>query len=116
MARRVEAYVNRFFAWCMKRDILKIDPTAGMSKVGVCKSRERVLNDEAKAGSAAEGTFGSIVRLLALTGARREEIAQLRWSEERTRPSLQCDDAAVATNGYSAISGAEQHRRDWFFL
>ena len=30
---------------------------------------------------AADGVYGSVVRMLALTGARREEIAQLRWSE-----------------------------------
>ena len=33
MARRVQAYVNRFFAWCIERDILKTDPTAGMARV-----------------------------------------------------------------------------------
>ena len=42
MARRVQAYVNRFFAWCIERDILKVDPTAGMARVGNGKSRERV--------------------------------------------------------------------------
>ncbi|MGC2409385.1 MAG: integrase arm-type DNA-binding domain-containing protein [Methyloceanibacter sp.] len=83
MARRVQTIVRRFFNWCIERDILKSDPTAGMPKVGNCKSRERVLNDDelAKVWRAAEGSFGSVVRLLALTGARREEIGQLRWSE-----------------------------------
>ena len=35
----------------------------------------------AKVWRAADGVYGSVVRMLALTGARREEIAQLRWSE-----------------------------------
>lgn len=30
---------------------------------------------------ATEGLFGAVTRLLILTGARREEITQLRWSE-----------------------------------
>ena len=30
MARRVQAYVRRFFRWCIERDILRTDPTAGM--------------------------------------------------------------------------------------
>jgi site-specific recombinase XerD len=34
MARRVQAYVRRFFRWCIERDILKVDPTAGMPRVG----------------------------------------------------------------------------------
>lgn len=83
MARRVQAYVRRFFRWCIERDILKTDPTAGMPRVGNGKSRDRVLTDDelAKVCRAAEGPFGSATRLLILTGARREEITQLRWSE-----------------------------------
>jgi integrase len=85
MARRVQAYVNRFFAWCIERDILKSDPTAGMPRVGNGKSRERVLCDQelAKvwAGADSIGLFGAVTRLLILTGARREEITQLKWSE-----------------------------------
>jgi len=85
MAYRVQANVNRFFAWCIERDILKVDPTAGMPRVGNGKSRDRVLcDDELKkvwAGAESIGLFGSVTRLLILTGARREEIAQLRWSE-----------------------------------
>ncbi len=83
MARRVQAYVRRFFRWCIERDILKVDPTAGMPRVGNGKSRERVLTDDEllKIWRAADGPYGGVVRMLALTGARREEIAQLRWSE-----------------------------------
>ena len=83
MARRVQAYVNRFFAWCIERDILKADPTAGMERVGNGTSRDHVLSDEelARVWRAADGVYGMVVRMLALTGARREEIAQLRWSE-----------------------------------
>jgi integrase len=85
MARRVQAYVRRFFKWCVERDILKIDPTAGMPRVGNAKSRDRVLTDEelTKVWGGADniGLFGTVIRLLILTGARREEITQLRWSE-----------------------------------
>jgi integrase len=84
MARRVQAYVRRFFRWCIERDILKADPTVGIPRVGNGKSRERVLSDDelAKLWRAADGPhFGAATRLLILTGARREEITQLRWSE-----------------------------------
>jgi integrase len=84
MARRVQSFARRFFHWCIERDILKIDPTAGMPRVGNGKSRERVLSDEELAkvwNAASDGLYGSATRLLILTGARREEITQLRWSE-----------------------------------
>jgi integrase len=85
MARRVQAYVRRFFRWCIERDILKVDPTAGMPRVGNGKSRERVLCDvelaKVLAATNSIGVFGPVVRLLALTGMRREEAAGLRWSE-----------------------------------
>ncbi|MGO8839883.1 MAG: tyrosine-type recombinase/integrase [Methyloceanibacter sp.] len=83
MARRVQSYIRRFFRWCIERDILKADPTAGMSRVGTGKSRERVLTDDelVKVWRAGAGPFGTVTRMLILTGARREEITQLRWSE-----------------------------------
>jgi integrase len=48
--------------------------------------RERVLSDDELrllwlASEAIGGTAGAYVRLLMLTGARRSEIARLRWSE-----------------------------------
>jgi integrase len=42
------------------------------------------LNDDELAAvwrAAGDGQYGAIVRLLALSGARRDEIASLRWSE-----------------------------------
>jgi integrase len=83
MARRVQAYVRRFFRWCIERDILKADPTAGMPRVGSAKSRDRVLTDDEllNVWRAGDGPYGGVVRMLTLTGARRDEIAQLKWSE-----------------------------------
>ena len=85
MARKVQAYVNRFFAWCVERDHIKSDPTAGMSRVGENVKRERVLSDQELAkvwcGAGELGAYGQAIRLLVLTGARREEVASLRWSE-----------------------------------
>jgi integrase len=83
MARRVQSHIRRFFRWCIERDYLKIDPTQAMPRAGNGKSRDRVLTDEelARVLTACSGPYGAVVRMLALTGARREEIAQLRWSE-----------------------------------
>src|SRR5262245_59895596 len=85
MAKRVQRIVRRFFRWCLERDFVKADPTVGLPRLLSGKSRERVLTAQEleKIWSEAEciGPFGAAVRLLILTGARREEIGQLRWSE-----------------------------------
>jgi integrase len=56
-----------------------------MERPGRASSRERVLSDDelAKVWRACEhlNQPGAVVRMLILTGARREEIAQLRWDE-----------------------------------
>jgi integrase len=65
--------------------MLTANPMAGLKRPGNGKGRERVLTDAELAkvwrGADRIGPLGSVVRLLVLTGARREEITQLRWSE-----------------------------------
>ena len=82
-ARRTYAFLARFFKWTVERDILAKSPMAGTSRPGSETSRERVLTDDelARVWKASSNGFGTIAKLLILTGARREEIGQLRWSE-----------------------------------
>ena len=84
-ARQTYSHVNRFFRWCVERDMLTANPMAGLKRPGNGKGRERVLTDAELAkvwrGADRIGLLGTVVRLLILTGARREEITQLRWSE-----------------------------------
>ena len=59
-------------------------PMAGIEAPGRESSRERVLTDTELAAvwqASTDWPFGAIVRLLILTGARREEIGQLTWDE-----------------------------------
>ena len=83
MARRVQTNVRRFFGWCTERGMIPVNPVASMERVAQVKSRERVLCDKelAQVWSACDGMFGLATRLLILTGCRREEIGQLKWSE-----------------------------------
>src|SRR5262249_38094718 len=86
MARRVHSKLHRFFRWCVSRDILQSNPMLELTKPGSETRRDRVLTDEELA-TVWKGTykiskpFGDAIRLLMLTGARREEIGRLRWSE-----------------------------------
>ena len=84
MARTVQTNVRRFFGWCTERGLIQVNPVASMERVAQVKSRERVLCDKELASvwsACGSDIFGLASRLLILTGARREEIGQLKWSE-----------------------------------
>lgn len=82
-ARQVHAYLHRMFKWLAGRGTIPANPMQDMERPAKQSSRERVLSDDelAKVWIAAEGVSGVVVKMLILTGARREEIAQLKWSE-----------------------------------
>ena len=88
MANRVHERLRRMFRWCISRDTLQMSPMATVLKPGDAVRRDRVLTDVEltrvwKAARQAGGPYGHVYQLLILTGARREEIGQLRWSEIR---------------------------------
>jgi integrase len=83
-ANRVLASLSAMFAWAMKAGLAENNPAALVPR-NAEQARERVLTDSELrtlwAATAGEGDYDRIVRLLLLTGCRREEIAGLRWSE-----------------------------------
>jgi integrase len=85
-ANRVFAAVRKFFNWCVARDILATSPCAGVKPPTAERARDRVLSDDElrlvwAAADKLGGTFGPLVKLLALTGQRRDEVARIRWDE-----------------------------------
>lgn len=90
MANRTLAYLHMLFGWSVERGILTTSPTEGIKRPGTEQSRARVLtNDELRAiwqatapTQANKGDlFACIVKVLMLTGQRRDEVAGMRWSE-----------------------------------
>lgn len=86
---RLRSSLSSFFAWCVTEGLLDVNPVLGTAKASEGGSRDRVLGvSELKKlwvalsdlSSVSEG-FADIVRLLVLTGQRREEIGGLRWAE-----------------------------------
>jgi integrase len=74
--------IKIFFNWALRKRYLDRSPCQGM-RGSKGKARSRVLTDaELKAvwDAAVEYPFGAIVRLLILTGLRRGEVSQLKWS------------------------------------
>jgi integrase len=84
-AARARGNLSAMFSWAMREGLcdanpvlLTNDPAEGI------EPRERVLSDHelvAVWNACGDDDFGRIVRLLLLTGCRREEIGGLRWDE-----------------------------------
>jgi integrase len=90
-AHHVFSYASRIFNWAIERGVygLEHSPAHGMRPariIGAKKPRTRVLTDtELKALWQASKDlgypYGPMVQLLTLTGQRRTEVAEARWSE-----------------------------------
>jgi integrase len=85
-ANRALAAVRKLFNWCVARDILSATPCAGVKPPTAERSRDRVLSDDElrlvwQAADQVGWPFGPLVKLLALTGQRRDEVGRMQWSE-----------------------------------
>ena len=92
-ANRVRASLSALFAWAMREGLVESNPVTNTNKAIEGGSRSRVLSkDELRAiwNALADDDFGDIVKLLALTGQRRDEIGGLRWEE------LDLDNALIS--------------------
>jgi integrase len=86
MANRVRVILSKFFAWLADRDVIATSPMIGVAVPTKEVARDRVLSDDELrrlwlACEAIGGPVGACIKLLILTGQRRSEIANLRWSE-----------------------------------
>ena len=83
-ANRARAALSALFSWAIGEGIADANPVVGTNKATDEVSRDRVLSDEELRliwQHAGEGDYGAIVRLLILTGQRREEVGGLLWRE-----------------------------------
>lgn len=86
MANRVFAAARKLFNWAVERDRLPASPMAGLKPPAKETSRDRVLTDDElvvlwEATGEIGYPFGPMVRLLLLTGQRREEVAVMSKPE-----------------------------------
>ncbi len=86
MANRTLAALRRMCAWAVERDIISESPCSGVKAPAAERSRDRILSDEElrlvwRGCDVIGWPFGPIMKLLILTGQRREEVAAMRWSE-----------------------------------
>ena len=139
-ARRLHAHIHRLFRWAVGRGIIEANPASDLPKPGAETKRDRVLSDDElkaiwNAAAQVGWPFGDAIRVLILTGARRDEVGSLRWSEitgdvinlkgERTKnaephtiplsalatniikqmPRVANSERVFSTNGKTSISG-----------
>jgi integrase len=91
-SHRLLKTLKTFFRWCVGRAVIDFSPAEGISSAYRDVSRDRVLTDQELAAVILAARrmpppYSRIVEFLALTGQRREEVAQLKWDEldEKTR-------------------------------
>lgn len=86
VARLTHATLRKLFRWALSRGDLERSPLEGVEAPPPVAARDRVLSDDELtavwSGAEAVGwPFEGLLKLLMLTGQRREEVAALAWEE-----------------------------------
>jgi hypothetical protein len=82
-ANRARASLSSFFNWALRSGLVDVNPVLGMDPAPE-EVRHRVLCDPEIVTiweNCGDGAYGSIVRLLFLTGQRRENVGSM-WADE----------------------------------
>ena len=118
-ANRARSALSMLYAWAIGEGLCDANPVIGSNKRDENGPRERSLSNAEVAQvwlGAGDDDYGRILKLLLLTGCRRAEIGDLKWSEidleartitlpgERTKNGQQhvvplCDGAIAILNG-----------------
>ncbi len=125
--RNIAKVLKTFFRWCVGRAVIDFSPVEGLNLRPPDRVRDRALADKELAaiiltGRQMPAPFGAILEVLALTGQRREEVAQMAWSEidEETRiwhiPSQRSKNAKahlvhLSDPVWAVIKSRPQHSR-----
>jgi integrase len=81
---RMRSALSAFYAWAIQEGLVETNPVQKTGKADEGGSRERVLTPEELRKlwhSLGDDRFDHIIRLLLLSGQRRNEIGKLKWSE-----------------------------------
>ena len=101
-ANRARAALSALYTWAMGEGLADQNPVIGTNKATDEIARDRVLSPPELSAiwqQAGDGDFGAIVKLLILTGQRREEVGGMLWSEVDLDGSIWCILAERTKNG-----------------
>ena len=106
MAGALARYGSALYGWAIRRGTLSGNPFEHVP-VAPTVRRERVVSDDeinrVWAGTQGPGAFNGIVRMLMLTGQRREEVAGMTWDEIAPDLSVWTIPASRAKNGVAHV-------------
>ena len=106
MAARTAAYGKAAFGWAVKRGTVSVNPFVNLPLAPLTQ-RDRVLTDDEVAAvwraTEGGGAFSGIVRMLILTGQRREEVGGMTWDELSEGLATWTIPASRAKNGIAHI-------------
>jgi integrase len=83
-AARARSAISSLFAWAMGEGLCEFNPVIGTNQPKAPPPRDRVLDDDELSAvwrACLDDDFGRIVRLLTLTGQRRNEVGGIAWDE-----------------------------------
>lgn len=83
-ANRARVVLSGFYSWCISQGLADQNPVVGTRKAAPETARDRVLSDDELASvwqACGDDDFGRIVKLLMLSGQRRDEVAGMSWDE-----------------------------------
>jgi integrase len=91
-AKKLHSSLTGLFTWLLRRRWITSNPTTTLSPPEKQSKRQRVLTNleietfweacgDGPRSASLTKSFGEVFRLLLITGARRDEIADLRWVE-----------------------------------
>jgi integrase len=105
-ANRALSALKKLMNWALDRGMIDVNPIAGLKPPHRERARDVVLSDEellsVMNAARAEGyPFGNALEMLILTGQRRSEVAEMRWSEIDLERAIWTIPAARSKNGHS---------------
>jgi integrase len=90
-SNRARAALSAMFGWAVASGIVEQNPAIGTIRVAEEVSRDHVLRDDELAAiwrACRDDDYGHIIRILILTGQRREEVGSMAWAEVDTATAL----------------------------
>lgn len=106
--------IKTLFGWCVERDMIAVSPCTKIKKPAKHGSRSRALSEAelSRLWSVLDGEgypFGTMTKLLILTGQRRGEVTQMKWSQLDLTAKTWLIPAELSKNGREHLVPLSDH-------
>jgi len=116
-ANNAMAVFKKLMNWCVDRGMISSNPIAGLKTPRKPVARDRILTEQElqtlwSVTERDQYPFGPLVQLLILTGQRRAEVSEMRWSEVNLDAAMWTIPAQLR---YQPLANAYAPTRKAFF-